>query len=195
MQCTVNTRYNHTNPSIGAFIRHFPGKLERIRRITLIYPNGSKRNWKKTWSRFVDIHVCSPDKIMISMWRRCNLCQADILLMTCLLSLTGHYWVKGNDGWEGWIQTIFQSHRRKSKCRLHGVQLWIIFRLLYEMLAPLSLIEFIFVTASLYQSNSHHCTQWVNCHLSQWNFRFLLACNKYSDACKGFNVMMTQCQD
>ena len=125
---------------------------------------------------------------MISMWRRCNLCQADILLMTCLLSLTGHYWVKGNDGWEGWIQTIFQSHRRKSKCRLHGVQLWIIFRLLYEMLAPLSLIEFIFVTASLYQSNSHHCTQWVNCHLSQWNFRFLLACNRYSDSCKGFNT-------
>ena len=66
------------------------------------------------------------------------------------------------------------------------------FKLLYEMLAPLTLIEFIFVTASLYQSNSHHCTQWVNCHLSQWNFRFLLACNRYSDFCKGFN---TCCND
>ena len=51
VQCTVNTRYNHTNPSIGAFIRHFPGKLERIRRITLIYPNGYKRNWKKEQQR------------------------------------------------------------------------------------------------------------------------------------------------
>ena len=41
------------------------------------------------------------------MQRRCNLRQVDILLMTCLLTLTGHYWLKGDDGWESSNQTIF----------------------------------------------------------------------------------------
>ena len=35
----------------------------------------------------------------ILKWRFCNLREVDILLMACLLSLTGHYWVKGVDGW------------------------------------------------------------------------------------------------
>ena len=52
-----------------------------------------------------------PKEIVISMWRSCNLRQVDILLMTCLLSLTGHYWVKGDDGWETSIQTILHPHK------------------------------------------------------------------------------------
>ena len=144
--------------------------------------------------------MCSPDRIMISMWRRCNLCQADILLMTCLLSLTGHYWVKGNDGWEGWIQTIFQSHRWKSKCphhRLHGVQLCIILKLLYEMLAPLSLIEFIFVTASLYnQILTVALSGWIVIWVNEISDFYLLATDTVIFAKDLIlAVMMIQCQN
>ena len=142
----VRTDYNHTNPSISAFIRHFSRKLERI--TITICGKGSqtaenednsvlvrtwKWRWKSTWKSFVfppdlkkfllfcpiffhiiflkNFQLFLSKEIVISMGRSCNLRQVDILLMTCLLSLTGHYWVKGDDGWETSIQTILHPHK------------------------------------------------------------------------------------
>ena len=57
----VRTDYNHTNPSISAFIRHFSRKLERI--TITICGKGSqttenekrtwKWHWKSTWKSFL----------------------------------------------------------------------------------------------------------------------------------------------
>ena len=54
---------------------------------------------RKTINEHHITHITFFNWYPILKWRFCNLREVDILLMACLLSLTGHYWVKGVDGW------------------------------------------------------------------------------------------------